>query len=218
MAASTTMSKDLLIEKVCEKCPATCWGKKAHCQVHDLHVGKIDSCPEWDKYALEQQGLIEQNGQLAFTTIEPAMEWVQKAEEVIKGYRYMLNRAAWLKDELNRAISDSPPGSRLVAQYGIEATLPKAQGTKPTSLNIPEELYERKVKRLTDLEIKIKEAEHAAEQIVDPQEKAVLECLMDGERMNMIALIVGVSRQRVHEIRKSIVQKLAWALYSIQNG
>lgn len=58
--------------------------------------------------------------------MEPAMEWVQKAEEVITEYRYMVNRVAWLLQELDRAISGTgAPGSSLVVQYGIEAIMPK---------------------------------------------------------------------------------------------
>ena len=55
MSSHTTMNTDLLREMVCENCPATGWGKKALCQVHDRHVGKIQACPEWDKFVREQQ-------------------------------------------------------------------------------------------------------------------------------------------------------------------
>lgn len=211
-----TLEKSTLIEKVCEKCPATCWGKKSTCNVHNLHVGRIDACPEWDKFTVSQQGLQDHDGQLAFTDMEPAMEWVQKAEEAITEYRFMLTRASWIRRELDRAISDSgAPGSSLVAQYGEEAGMPKAQGKKLTSLTIPEELYERKLKRLRELQAKI---DAAVKTITEPQEKAALECLLDGEKIKTVAVMVGVSRQWLYEIKRSIVIKLAWALFGNEEG
>lgn len=45
------------IQKVCENCPATQWGKKSICSVHNLAVSKIEACPEWEEYIVSQQGL-----------------------------------------------------------------------------------------------------------------------------------------------------------------
>lgn len=209
-----TPTKDYLRETVCEKCPATCWGQKSICRIHEQHITQVESCPEWDKHIVEQQGLKEDDGQLAFEGMEPAMEWVQKTEELIGEYRHMITRVAWLRQELHRAIEGNAlPASSLVAQYGVEATLPKGQGLKLTSLNIPEEVYERKVKRLQELQNKIESVDMAANTITDPQEKSVLEWLLDGEKMTLIATAIGVSRQRLYEIKRNIVIKLAWAMF-----
>ncbi|TPG89965.1 hypothetical protein EEL32_04715 [Brevibacillus laterosporus] len=204
----------MLIENVCEKCPATCWGNKSICRTFDRHVGIIESCPEWDKYMIEKQGLQEHDGQLAIINMEPAMEWLQKAEEWIKGYRYLVNKAAWLRTELERSISSTPSiSSRLVASYGDDAGMPSGKGLKISTLNIPEAVYNKKIRRLEELEKKIKQIDEAALIIRDIQEKAVLECMLDGEKMNVTAFMVGVSRQRLYEIRKNIIIKIAQALF-----
>ncbi|MGG0793652.1 hypothetical protein ABE137_06555 [Brevibacillus laterosporus] len=211
---STILNKESLIEIVCGKCPATCWGEKSICRTHDRHVGMIEKCPEWDKYLLEQQGLQEHDGQLAITNMEPAMEWLQKAEELIKGYRYLVNKAAWLRTELERSISSTPSlSNRLVASYGDDAGMPSGKGLKISTLNIPEAVYNKKIRRLEELEKKIKQIDEAALTIQDVQEKAVLECMLDGEKMNLTAFMVGVSRQRLYEIRKNIIIKIAQALF-----
>ncbi|WP_436713700.1 hypothetical protein [Brevibacillus formosus] len=48
----------------------------------------------------------------------------------------------------------------------------------------------------------------------DSKHRTVLECMMDGMRMNSIARHVGVSRQRLNEIKRDIVNRLARELYS----
>lgn len=208
------IEKQSLIETVCEGCAGTCWGKKSICRIHDLHIGKIESCPEWDKAIAQQQGLRVNNGQLAFTDIKPALEWVQKTEEAIKGYRSMRNKANRLRKELDRAIvTNNNSDSAGVAQYGDNAGLPKGKGLKLSELLIPEEEYERKARRLKELERSISDIDRAVETIKNPQEKILLESLLDGEQMNITAMIIGVSRTTAYEIRDLVVCQLAWALF-----
>jgi FixJ family two-component response regulator len=92
--------------------------------------------------------------------------------------------------------------------------MPKAQGTKPTiALSISEDKFERQFKRKENLEEKVRKIEQALEQIEDERERTVLECIMDGERMNIIAKHVGVSRTRLNEIKRAIVIYAAKVLY-----
>ncbi|WP_258022920.1 hypothetical protein [Brevibacillus formosus] len=98
--------------KVCEKCPATQWGKKSICSVYNLHVGKIETCPEWDNYIIENQGLLDRNGQLAYINLEPALEVMQKVEEEIKDYHWMVKEVERLRKEIDKAISSNPSYKR----------------------------------------------------------------------------------------------------------
>lgn len=206
--------KDKLIERLCEKCPATQWGKKSFCSVHNLHVGKIETCPEWDKYLIENQGLLERGGQLAFLNLEPALEIVQKVEEEIKGYRWMVKEVERLRKEIDKAIISNPAiQAKLVATYGEAAGMPSGKGLRLSTLTTTEERYEKQVERMKSLENKVRQINDFAIGLGDSKHRTVLECMLDGMRMNRIALHVGVSRQRLNEIKREIVNQLAVAMY-----
>ncbi|BAU28543.1 hypothetical protein DFP93_105225 [Aneurinibacillus soli] len=55
------------IEDVCSKCPGTQWGKRAKCRIHDMHIGQVVSCQQWEEK--EAAKFQNHNGQLAFTSL-----------------------------------------------------------------------------------------------------------------------------------------------------
>ncbi|MGF9907912.1 hypothetical protein [Brevibacillus porteri] len=197
---------DKLIESVCEKCPATQWGKKSICSVHNLHVGKIETCPEWDKTDIDQHDLHD-DGHLSYKNLEPAMEWIQRTEDEIRDYSFSLREIDRIKGYLKSA------GEGTVGAYGIEASLPRGKGVTSDKTNREVMKRERRWKRLKKLEESIQRVDRAAETITNDKERAVLECIMDGVRMNMIARHVGVSRTRLNEIKRELIKKMARAMY-----
>lgn len=206
-----TMQNHEFFESVCINCPGSLWGEKSICRIHNKSIGEISSCEEWTKHT---PNLSIKNGQVAFSDLEPALEIVQKTEEDLRSYHWMIKEIERLKKELDKVIKYIGPESRLVAQWGIEATLPKAQGTKPsTTLSISEEKYERQFNRWKALEEKLRKINAVLDGIEDEREKTVLECILDGERMNIIARHVGVSRTRLNEIKRGIVIRAAKVLY-----
>ncbi|NRS17612.1 hypothetical protein HPY28_22305 [Brevibacillus sp. HB1.2] len=188
--------KDKLIERVCEKCPATQWGKKSICSVHNLHVGKIETCPEWDEYIVSQRGLKYHDGQTAFADLEPAMEWLQRTEEELRDYPFMLREIDRLKGYLKDA------GEGTVGAYGIDAFQPKGKGKNGDKTHAEVVRRERKWKRLSKLQEIVERIDQAVECITDEKEKTVLDAIMDGEKNNFIARQIGVSRQRYYEIKR----------------
>lgn len=218
MAQTTLMSKDVLMEAVCEVCPATCWGKKAHCQVHDMHVGKIETCPEWDKYMQDQsrawssqaKPTVQRMKTDSFSHLsdpEPALDIVQKTEDEIRDYNYMLIEV----DRIQRYLREA--GEGMVGQYGIEAALPKGKGVTGDKTHAEVARRERKWKRLQNLQEKIERINRAVETIPGEQERLIVEALLDGDKNNLIAKEIGVSRQRYYEIKRSAVLKMARAMY-----
>ena len=205
-----TMLKSEIYENVCINCPGSLWGEKSICRIHEKSIGEITSCEQWDNAA---PSLSVQNGQVAFSDLEPAIEIVQKTEEDLRSYHWMVREVERLQKELDKALKLFIPESSLVAQYGIEATLPKAQGTKPSTMSISEEKYDRQFKRIKSLEEKIRKINEFIQNLTDEKERTVLECILDGERMNIIARHVGVSRTRLNEIKRKIVVYAARYLY-----
>ncbi|GED59397.1 hypothetical protein ABER61_16010 [Brevibacillus formosus] len=211
------ISKDVFMEAVCEVCPATCWGKKSHCQVHDKHVGKIDSCPEWDKYMGDQKAKGQQKtvsarkeGFARPSEQAPSVDFLQKAEEEIRDYNYMQIEIVRIQRFLREA------GEGMVAQYGLDSGMPKGKGTTGDRTHAEVARRERKWKRLQNLQDKIERINKAVETIPGEQERLVVEALLDGDKNNLIAKEIGVSRQRYYEIKRSAVMKMAWAMYGDQ--
>ncbi|WP_409175844.1 hypothetical protein [Brevibacillus fortis] len=211
------ISKDVFMEAVCEVCPATCWGKKSHCQVHDKHVGKIDSCPEWDKYMRDQEAKGQQKtvsarkeGFVRLSEQAPIVDFLQKAEEEIRDYNYMQIEIVRIQRFLREA------GEGMVSQYGLDACMPKGKGTTGDRTHAEVARRERKWKRLQNLQDKIERINKAVEMIPGEQERFVVEALLDGDKNNLIAKEIGVSRQRYYEIKRSAVMKMAWAMYGDQ--
>lgn len=208
MATRACMSKEELREHVCEGCPATGWGRKTHCQVHDKHVGKVEACPEWDKFAEGQQTSGQQRPlRNSAPKVEPALEVVQRTEEEIRDYNYMQLEVSRIQRFLREA------GEGMVAQYGLDSAMPKAIGGFGDKTLAEVARRERKWKRLQSLQDKIARIDEAVETIPDEQERLILEALLDGDKNNQIAKEIGVSRQRYYEIKRSAVTKMAWAMY-----
>ncbi|CEH29406.1 hypothetical protein [Aneurinibacillus migulanus] len=207
------MNNHVFLEEVCAKCPGSQWGKSAMCRIHDMHIGKVQSCPEWEGHqAIAQEE--EHQEQIAWIDLEPAMEYIEKTWEDLTGYHWMIKEIERLKRDLDKVTITAPEGSALVAQYGIEATLPKGKGKKVAYLSVSEERYEKKLQRMKHLEEKVRRIQEAADKITCEKERAVIECILDGERMNFIARHVGISRQYLNEIRRKLIKKMAWELYS----
>lgn len=197
-----------LFETICINCPGSLWGEKSICRIHNKSIGEVTTCEQWTRH---QNQLSIDEGQVAFLDLDPAMEIVQKTEEDLRDYSFVVKEIERIEESLDKAIRKlGGPATKLVAVYGDEAGMPKGQGTKST---VAEERYERQFQRVQKLKEKVKRINHAAEQIVDEKERTVLECILDGERMNVVARHVGVSRQRLNEIKRLIVKKMAWVLY-----
>ena len=163
---------------------------------------------------VENQGLLERGGQLAFINLEPALEVVQKVEEEIKDYHWMVKEIDRLRNEIHKAIISNPAiQQKLVATYGDAAGMPSGKGLQLSTLIIPEERYEKQIARVKRLDNKVRQINDFAIGLGDNKHRTVLECMMDGMRKNSIARHVGVSRQRLNEIKRDIVNQLARALY-----
>lgn len=211
--AEVIEDKGYYMERVCELCPGSLWGTKSICRIHDKPIGNMDWCQEWDKMPAPAE-FKEHKGQLALFDIEPALEVIQMVEEDLSNYKWMINEINRIKKYLNSVTTSGDlMGSSGVAQYGIEASLPKGKGLKLAGITIPLEKYEKTLKRLQKYESKVKQLDDVTEKLHDEKQRMVLICILEGEKMKDIAISLKVSRQRLNEIRREIVKRIAWELY-----
>ncbi|MBX0358934.1 LuxR C-terminal-related transcriptional regulator [Halobacillus sp. Nhm2S1] len=127
----------------------------------------------------------------------------KQTENTLRDYNWMINEIKRQRELLKHA------GTNLVAQSGIESTLPKAHGE--TGDPVAREVV-RRDKKLTwihKLEVKVSFIQERMIVIEEEREKAVLECLLDGMSMVAISRHMGLSRRHIYNLRDNIVEKIS---------
>ncbi|WP_082055823.1 LuxR C-terminal-related transcriptional regulator [Geobacillus kaustophilus] len=105
--------------------------------------------------------------------------------------------------------------SRLTFHHShlLKNVLPKVKGVTSNPTERQARQFLRAWERAKRYEQKVKRLEEAVSKLQDERERMVAEALMDGEKLYMIAQELNVSRQTVHEIKRSVIKKLAFELY-----
>ncbi|BAU27617.1 regulatory LuxR family protein [Aneurinibacillus soli] len=210
------MNNQYFLEKVCAKCPGSQWGKSSMCRIHDMHIGKVQGCPQWEEHQAAQ--LKDHDGQVAFLDLEPAIEAVQRVEQDLRDYRWMAEKIDAIQayedrnKEKSREVWEGMLGAG-TAQYGIESSLPKAQGVNSDVTYREAQKLLRNWERMKRYERKVKKLEEAVAALRDERERTVAEGILDGMKMYEIAQQLDVSRTTVDTIRRSMVRNLAWIMY-----
>lgn len=122
-------------------------------------------------------------------------------EQALRDYNWMINEIKRQRDLLNDVEIS------IVAQSGIESTLPKGKGT--TSDPVAQEIIRRdeKSKWVEKLEEKVLFIQKRIPIITDEREKAVLQCMLDGLSMVAIGKHMGFSRSHIYSIKESIIEQ-----------
>jgi DNA-directed RNA polymerase specialized sigma subunit len=127
----------------------------------------------------------------------------KEIEEILKNYHWMLNSIKLEREALKQM------GDNISAQYGIEASLPKAHGN--SSDPVFQEVVRRgkRWKRIERYEREIKVIQDRIDRITDERENEVLYWLLEGKSYRWIGQHMGLSFSHIKRIRDSIVDKLS---------
>src|SRR5690625_2444985 len=128
----------------------------------------------------------------------------KQIEQALRDYNWMINEIKRQRELLNDIDTSS-----LVAQSGIESSLPKGKGTTSDPVALEVIRRDRKSKWVEKLEKKVLFIQKRIHIITDEREKAVLECMLDGMSMRAIGKHMGLSERHVFRIRDSIVEQMA---------
>ncbi|MGX8791724.1 helix-turn-helix transcriptional regulator [Oceanobacillus sp. M60] len=135
----------------------------------------------------------------------------KQIEETLRDYSWMLNEI-----KRQRQLMDYE-GGNLVAQSGIESTMPKAKGGTSDPIALEVIRRDKNSKWLDKLETKVLFIQKRIHLITDEREKAVLECMLDGLSMSSISNHMGLSRRHIYNIKESIVNRIAHFAHSAQD-
>ena len=122
---------------------------------------------------------------------------------ILKNYCWMIQEIKRIDRELQQTDFQG------IAQYGIEASMPKPQGIVGKALENEVVRRVEKSKRLNKYIDEVIFVNERITSITDEKEKVVLDCLLDGMSINAISNHLRMSRTSITEIRDNIVDKLA---------
>lgn len=128
----------------------------------------------------------------------------KEIENILKDYHWMINSIKIMQEHLDDSI-----GEGLVAQGGIESTLPKPQGVTGDPVYREYIRREKHWKRIEEYTKKVKVIQERIHVITDEREIEVLHWLLEGNGYSWISRHMGLSVTHTRRLRDSIVNKMA---------
>lgn len=130
-------------------------------------------------------------------------------ENLIRDYSWMAREVSRLEKSLNRALGSSISWG--VAQYGIEAAMPKGtSGKSQAELAAMDERETRIYNRIMKYKNKVIALEYASDSIIGDIHKAVYDCLLfDQMSMREISIQLGISRDKVKQTKEEVLSQLS---------
>lgn len=198
MNRKTPEQIDYCRDEVCGRCPGSLWGTKSICRIHQRSIGEIEQCPQWEAQEAIAARHVGGSDRSSAKTMQ-----MEQVEEELKDYPWMVREIARLRETLEQA------GSGMTGTYGLDGAMPKGKGKHADAVLREAERREKHWTRLEQLEAKVRRINKAAERLSDERQRTIMECMMEGQRMNRIAQHIGVSRQRLHELKLELMRRLA---------
>lgn len=132
-------------------------------------------------------------------------------EKALKDYHWMMNTVKMMRESMKEV------GAGLVAQYGDEAGMPKAQGV--TGDVVLSEVIRRGKRRdqITEYEAKIKTIQSNIHVITEEREVEILHWLLEGKGHSWISRHMGLSHTHVNRLSASIAKQIAENVQDVQN-
>lgn len=127
--------------------------------------------------------------------------------QMIKDYR-------WMSKEVNRLQTllwgrSLPISNWGVAQYGIEAAMPKgSKGKSVAEIKQAESLEEKRTKRLQRYEAEIYVLETLADSLETEMQKVIYDCLLEGMTYREIGFHINISKDGVQKEKREIIRQL----------
>jgi hypothetical protein len=162
----------------------------------------MESCPQWEQH----QKMHALSGRDLYKHTAKTVQ-MEQIEEELKDYPWMIREIERLRELLEH------PSSKVTGMYGLDGAMPKGKGQHANSVHREAQQREKHWHRLNQLEAKVARIDSAAEQVGDSRQRTILECLLGGQRMNVIASHLGISRQRLHELKLDLVRFLASEIF-----
>jgi DNA-binding CsgD family transcriptional regulator len=140
---------------------------------------------------------------------------LKEAASIVNQIETLLRDYYWMKKEVNRLQKylygrPSPMRSWGVAQYGLDAAMPKgSSGKSQMELRSMDIREERLYKRLEKFQERVYAIELAADLLEDERERVIYDCMIDGMSFREISYHLGISRNQVKKSKDDILNHLS---------
>lgn len=121
---------------------------------------------------------------------------------ILHNYHWMIQTIALKRNELSDA------GERLVAQYGIDAAMPKASGGNSDPIFHEVIRRQKAHSSIIKIEKQVRFIQKHMDAITDEKERLVLNKLLDGHSLRGIARNTGMTFSAVRTHKDNIAKKL----------
>lgn len=133
----------------------------------------------------------------------------KEIENMISDYHWMKREVVRLDELLFRLGGYSGGGNNGVAQYGIEASMPKGSRLKSRAELDNLDRRERKLlEKLERYKKTIDFVEQSEDYILEPMQQVIYSCMMEGMSYRAIGKHIGVSREKVRQLRDDMINHL----------
>ncbi|WP_375106054.1 LuxR C-terminal-related transcriptional regulator [Lysinibacillus fusiformis] len=119
----------------------------------------------------------------------------------------MITDYHWMVNAIKEMRSEMVIGAK-TAQYGIEATLPKAAGGVGDPIMQEAIRRSKNIKRVAEYEKKLLEVQMLVERVTGDREMQVLNWMLDGKSKRWIAANMGLSHTHIQNIKDNIVEQM----------
>ncbi|QPA56294.1 LuxR C-terminal-related transcriptional regulator [Lysinibacillus sphaericus] len=119
----------------------------------------------------------------------------------------MITDYHWMVNAIKEMRSEMVIGAK-TAQYGIEATLPKAAGGVGDPIMQEAIRRSKNIKRVAEYERKLLEVQMLVDRVTGDRELQVLNWMLDGKSKRWIAANMGLSHTHIQNIKDNIVEQM----------
>ncbi|WP_313469833.1 LuxR C-terminal-related transcriptional regulator [Lysinibacillus sp.] len=119
----------------------------------------------------------------------------------------MITDYHWMVNAIKEMRAEMVIGAK-TAQYGIEATLPKAVGGVGDPIMQEAIRRSKNIKRVAEYERKLLEVQKLLDRVTGDRELQVLNWMLDGKSKNWISKNMGVSHTHIRNIKENIIKQM----------
>lgn len=119
----------------------------------------------------------------------------------------MITDYHWMVNAIKEMRSEMVIGAK-TAQYGIEATLPKAAGGVGDPIMQEAIRRSKNIKRVAEYEKKLLEVQNLIERVAGDREVQVLNWMLDGKSQRWIGQHMALSATSIKRIKDNIVKQM----------
>ncbi|MFJ7665585.1 LuxR C-terminal-related transcriptional regulator [Lysinibacillus sp. NPDC097195] len=119
----------------------------------------------------------------------------------------MITDYHWMVNAIKEMRAEMVIGAK-TAQYGIEATLPKAAGGVGDPIMQEAIRRSKNIKRVADYEKKLLEVQKLIERVAGDREMQVLNWMLDGKSQRWIGQHMALSATSIKRIKDNIVKQM----------